>query len=107
MAFLYELARDLLQLAADEVTLVDTCSGVDQTWGMQARFHAHSLAVATPITERILSAEPEPIATECPPSALRIQETLGRNALHPVVPLRYAYGISPECGHSPSKNSFP
>lgn len=87
-------ARDLLQkLAGAEVTLVDACSGVDGTWGMQARFHDISLEVARPMLERIRAAEPDHIATDCPLSALRIQEGLGRAAVHPVVLLRHAYGI--------------
>ena len=94
MEFPEERARDLLQLAAEEVTRVDACSGVDGAWGMQARLHA--LAVAAPMTERIRSAESQHIATDCPLSTLRIQETLGRNAVHPVVLLPYAYGISAE-----------
>ena len=34
------------RLVAEEVELVDACSGVDGTWGMQARFHEESLEVA-------------------------------------------------------------
>jgi Fe-S oxidoreductase len=89
-------ARDLLQLAGAEVTVVDACSGVDGTWGMQARFHDLSLAVAAPMLARIRDAEPDHIATDCPLSALRIQEGLGRVAVHPVVLLRHAYGLSAE-----------
>ncbi len=40
-------SRDLLNLAADEVVLVDACSGVDGTWGMQERFYAESMKVAS------------------------------------------------------------
>ena len=86
-------ARDLLRLAGAEVTLVDACSGVDGTWGMQARFHELSLQVAQPMLARIRDAEPDHIATDCPLSALRIQEGLGRTAVHPVVLLRHAYGL--------------
>jgi len=89
-------ARDLLQLAGAEVTVVDACSGVDGTWGMQARFHDLSLRVAAPMLARIRNAEPDHIATDCPLSALRIQEGLGRAAVHPVVLLRHAYGLSAE-----------
>ena len=49
-------ARDLLQLAGAEVTLIDACSGVDGTWGMQARFHDASLKVAGPLLRRIEEA---------------------------------------------------
>jgi len=89
-------SRDLLKLAADEVLLVDACSGVDGTWGMQARFHEASLGVARKMLDRIGEAAPDHIATDCPLSALRIEEGLGRKALHPVVLLRHAYGIAAE-----------
>lgn len=89
-------ARDLLKVAGAEVILVDACSGVDGTWGMQARFHDISMKVAGPMLDRIREAEPDHIATDCPLSALRIQEGLGRAAVHPVVLLRHAYGLSAE-----------
>ncbi len=86
-------SRDLLKLAAEEVVLIDACSGVDGTWGMQARFHEASLAVARKLLERIEASGAEHVATDCPLSALRIEERLGRKAVHPVVLLRHAYGI--------------
>jgi glycerol-3-phosphate dehydrogenase subunit C len=88
-------ARIVLVAAGAEVELVDACSGVDGTWGMQARFHEASLGVAKKMVERIRDAEPDHIATDCPLAALRIQETLGRKAVHPIVLLRRAYGEAP------------
>jgi Fe-S oxidoreductase len=85
-------ARAVLKAAGAEVELVDACSGVDGTWGMQARFHAASLGVAKKMVERISASEPDHIATDCPLSALRIEEALGRKALHPIVLVRRAYG---------------
>jgi Fe-S oxidoreductase len=87
-------ARQLLVAAGAEVELVDACSGVDGTWGMQARFHEASLGVAKKMVERIRAAEPDHVATDCPLAALRIEETLGRKAVHPIVLLRGAYGAS-------------
>jgi len=86
-------ARDLLRVAGAEVTLVDACSGVDGTWGMQSRFHEKSLAVAAPMLQRIAAAEADHIATDCPLAALRIREGLGRSAVHPIVLLHRAYGL--------------
>jgi Fe-S oxidoreductase len=85
-------ARLVLVAAGAEVELVDACSGVDGTWGMQARFHDASLAVARKMVERIEAAGADHVATDCPLSALRIQETTGRKAVHPIVLVRRAYG---------------
>jgi glycerol-3-phosphate dehydrogenase subunit C len=87
-------APDLLRLAGAEVTLVDACSGVDGTWGMQARFHEASLRVAAPLLRRIAEAEPDEIATDCPLAALRIEEGLARRPVHPVQLLHRAYGMA-------------
>ncbi len=86
-------SRDLLRWAGAEVTLVDACSGVDGTWGMQKRFHAQSLGVAKKMLDAIAAADPEHVSTDCPLSALRIEEALGRKALHPILLLHHAYGL--------------
>jgi Fe-S oxidoreductase len=86
--------RALLKLAGAEVEVIDACSGVDGTWGMQARFHNESLEVASKLISRIERAEPEEIATDCPLAALRIEERLGRKPLHPINLLHRAYGLA-------------
>ena len=86
-------AAALLKAAGAAVEVIDACSGVDGTWGMQARFHSESMAVARKMLQRIEAASPEHIATDCPLAALRIEEGLGRKAVHPVVLLRHAYGL--------------
>jgi glycerol-3-phosphate dehydrogenase subunit C len=85
-------SRDLLRAAGADVALVDACSGVDGTWGMQARFHDESMKVASRMLSAIREAEPDHIATDCPLAALRIQEGTGRRAVHPIVLLHRAYG---------------
>jgi Fe-S oxidoreductase len=87
---------DLLRVAGAEVTVVDACSGVDGTWGMQARFHEASLQVAAGMLVRIEEAGADDVATDCPLSALRIQEGTGREAVHPIVLLHRAYGLAQE-----------
>jgi len=89
-------SRDVLRLAAEEVELIEACSGVDGTWGMQARFHEASLQVARKLLDSIERSGAEHVATDCPLAALRIEEALGRKAVHPIVLLRHAYGIAAE-----------
>jgi Fe-S oxidoreductase len=89
-------SRDVLKLVAEDVVLVEACSGVDGTWGMQARFHDASLGVARRMLAEIEAAEPEHVATDCPLSALRIEEGTRRKAVHPIVLLRAAYGLGDE-----------
>jgi Fe-S oxidoreductase len=86
----------LERLAGAEVVPIQACSGVDGTWGMQARFHDASMKVAARMLEGIGAAEPDHIATDCPLSALRIEEGLGRKAVHPIVLLHRAYGLGPD-----------
>ena len=89
-------ARAVLKAAGAEVELVDACSGVDGTWGMQARFHDASMKVAGKMLDRLRGAEATHLATDCPLAALRIEEGLGRRPVHPVVLLRQAYGNAGE-----------
>jgi Fe-S oxidoreductase len=84
-------SRDLLALAADEVELVDACSGVDGTWGMQERFYAESMKVASGMLQKLAAAKPDWVSTDCPLAALRIEKGLGVKPLHPVVLLNRAY----------------
>jgi len=84
-------SRDLLALAADEVVLVDACSGVDGTWGMQERFYDESMKVARGMLKRLDAAKSDWVSTDCPLAALRIEKGLGVKALHPVVLLNRAY----------------
>jgi len=88
-------ARDLLQLAGAEVTLVDACSGVDGTWGMQARFFAESQKIARKMVRGIEDSGASAVSTDCPLSALRIEQATGRKPVHPVLLLARAYGIDP------------
>jgi Fe-S oxidoreductase len=89
-------SRQLLALAGAKVEMLDHCSGVDGTWGMKARWYDRSLKVADKLVRGIEAAEPDRVATDCPLAALRIRERTGREAVHPVVLLRDAYGLGDE-----------
>jgi glycerol-3-phosphate dehydrogenase subunit C len=86
-------SKQLLGLVAEEVVMVDACSGVDGTWGMKARYYDQSLKICGDLMAAIEQADPDYVATDCPLSALRIKERTGRDALHPIVLLRDAYGL--------------
>ena len=85
-------SRQLLQLAGAEVELLDHCSGVDGTWGMQRRWYTQSLKIAAKLLSGIQRVESARVASDCPLAALRIREGTGRTAVHPIVLLRDAYG---------------
>ncbi|MBW2268030.1 MAG: 4Fe-4S dicluster domain-containing protein [Deltaproteobacteria bacterium] len=86
-------SKQILGLVADEVVMLDACSGVDGTWGMKARHYDASLGVCADLMDSIEKAEPDHVATDCPLAALRIKERTGRDAVHPIVLLRDAYGF--------------
>lgn len=86
-------SKQILGLISDDVVMIDACSGVDGTWGMKARFYDQSLKICSNLTNSINEANPDHIATDCPLSALRIKEQTGREAVHPIVLLRDAYGF--------------
>ena len=88
-------ARDLLALAGAHVTLLEACSGVDGTWGMQARFFGESQKVARKLVRGIEDSGASAVSTDCPLAALRIEQATGRKPVHPVVLLARAYGMDP------------
>jgi Fe-S oxidoreductase len=85
-------SKQILGLVADEVVMVEACSGVDGTWGMKARYYDESLEVCNDLVKGIEAVNPDHVATDCPLAALRIKERTGRSAVHPIVLLRNAYG---------------
>ena len=86
-------SQQLLKLSGAEVDRLELCSGVDGTWGMKKRWYERSLAIADKLMKGVERSGADHVATDCPLSALRIQERTGRRAVHPVVLLRDAYGL--------------
>ena len=73
--------------------LLDHCSGVDGTWGMQARWYDRGLKVASKLLAGAQRLAPDPIVSDCPLAALRIQEGTGQRVRHPIMVLLDAYGL--------------
>ncbi|MCP5042597.1 MAG: Fe-S oxidoreductase, partial [bacterium] len=91
-------SAQLLKIAGAEVEMIESCSGVDGTWGMKSRWYDQSLKIATKLLDEVRRVEPDHVATDCPLAALRIQEGTGRRAVHPIVLIRDAYGLGAGAG---------
>jgi glycerol-3-phosphate dehydrogenase subunit C len=87
--------RDLLGLIADEVELVQECSGHDGTWSMQTEHFRDSLHWGRKLFEAMGTAGDRCAAacSDCKLAATQIHQGAGIDALHPVVALAYAYGF--------------
>lgn len=89
-------ARDLLRLVADDVELIQECTGHDGTWSMQVENFEESLRWGRKAFDgmRFEGAEPCSLAcTDCRLAALHIQQGAGQPTVHPVVALAHAYGF--------------
>ena len=88
-------SKQLLEFAGAEVEMIDRCSGVDGTWGMKARHYEQSLAIAEPLLRAVRELDPDHVASDCPLAAQRISQETGRRTVHPVVPPRVDYALTP------------
>src|SRR5205085_8081672 len=76
------------------VELVEQCSGMDGTWGMKKQFYQISLKVAGKLFREVTNSEAKIICTDCPLSALQIEQGTGKRPLHPVEVFHRAYGYT-------------
>jgi glycerol-3-phosphate dehydrogenase subunit C len=80
-------------LPETDVTIVQECSAVDGTWGMKAEHYETGRRYARKLVEEMSDDELDTVVTDCPLSALRIQQETGRKAVHPVEALAGAWGL--------------
>ena len=88
--------RDILGLIPDtEIDVIERCSGHDGTYAIKREFHQASMKIAKPVVNRVLNAEPDAYARDCPMAGHHISAGLddGSNTQHPISLLRQAYGI--------------
>jgi Fe-S oxidoreductase len=88
--------RDLLRLVADEVELVQECSGHDGTWSMRTENFRESLRWGAKAFAGMRGEDPGPCAlacSDCRLAAVHIQQGAGQLTVHPVVALAHAYGF--------------
>jgi glycerol-3-phosphate dehydrogenase subunit C len=90
-------SRDLMKLLPDtQVELIESCSGVDGTWGFKKNYFDLSLKVARGLFRGIENAEAQTVATDCPLAGMQIELKTGTRPSHPIEIVRRAYGILPE-----------
>jgi Fe-S oxidoreductase len=90
-------SRDLMRLLPDtEVELIESCSGVDGTWGFKRDYFDLSLKVARGLFRGIENAQAQTVATDCPLAGMQIELQTGNKPAHPIEIVRRGYGIAPE-----------
>lgn len=90
-------SRDLMKLLPDtQVELIESCSGVDGTWGFKKAYFDLSLKVARGLFRGLENAQAETVATDCPLAGMQIELRTGKRPEHPIEIVRRAYGIAPE-----------
>lgn len=87
-------ARDLLQLApGTTVKVVESCSGIDGTWGYRAQNVAMAKEIIAPTAERLRDAKADLVVGDCLLSDVALEEEGLDRPLHPMQALARAYGL--------------
>ena len=90
-------SKDLLELTGAQVHLIEKCSGHDGAWSAKTEFFDLSMKIAKKAVRDIEGEGFDVVASDCPLSALQLDQALGRPSsqptLHPIQILRNAYGL--------------
>ena len=87
-------SMDLLRvIPGASVELVDSCAGIDGTWGLKKQYFELSLKVAGRLLRGVEEAEPDHVVSDCPLAAMQISQGSGREPKHPLEMLAWAYGL--------------
>jgi glycerol-3-phosphate dehydrogenase subunit C len=85
---------ELMQLIpGTEVERMQHCSGHDGAWSVKKEYFEESMKVGQPLFNFMKAEENCCCVTDCPLSAIQIQQGAGKTAIHPVVALAQAYGL--------------
>jgi hypothetical protein len=97
--------HDLFEfLAGTTVSVVERCTAMDGTWGMENEFYPVSLEFARKTVDQMQASAPDTFATDCSLAALQIEAVRGSKPAHPASLLREADGL-PEERSSPTPAS--
>ena len=95
-------SKELIELTGAQVELIEKCSGHDGSWGAKVEFFDLSMKIAKKAVQPILSSEPDVVASDCPLSALQLDQAgatptgKGHTTKHPIQIIRDAYGLAEE-----------
>ena len=89
-------AQELLKLIpGTEVARMQACSGHDGSWSVKKENFETSMDVGKPLF-RFMKAEDCCTTSDCPLSAIQIEQGTGRKPIHPVEVMARAYGLEIE-----------
>jgi Fe-S oxidoreductase len=89
-------ARDLLRLIPGvKVEVVERCSGHDGSFGAKQEYYQISLQIGRKAFDAVEKSQPDRIVSDCPLSALQLEQGTGRPACHPIQLVKEAYDIKP------------
>jgi Fe-S oxidoreductase len=86
-------AQELLKLIPGaEVARMQCCSGHDGSWSVKKENFETSMKVGKPLF-KFMKTEDACTATDCPLSAIQVQQATGKKPVHPIVVMAQAYGL--------------
>ena len=89
-------AQEMMQLIPDaEVSRMQCCSGHDGSWSIRKENFEASMQVGRPLF-KFLRPDDACTVTDCPLSAVQVQQGTGRKPVHPIVVMARAYGLEVE-----------
>lgn len=87
-------AQELMELIPGaEVSRMQCCSGHDGSWSVRKENFEASMKVGKPLF-KFLKADDACTATDCPLSAVQVQQGTGKKPVHPIVVMARAYGLN-------------
>lgn len=85
-------SRDLMRLIpGTDITTVEACTAHDGTWAMKTEYFELSMKWGKKAFDGMTEAEPDVMATDCPLSAIQIEQATGTKPIHPIEVLARAY----------------
>ncbi|HVA36533.1 MAG TPA: anaerobic glycerol-3-phosphate dehydrogenase subunit C [Candidatus Dormibacteraeota bacterium] len=99
-------SRDVMRLVpGTEIATVDACTAHDGTWAMKKEYFELSMKWGEKAFNGLRDAEADIMATDCPLSAIQIEQATGVRPLHPIEILARAYADDGFAAKVPSSNA--